>query len=142
MNRLAPLFRLLLHDARSRPAWRVVLAVLVVIVAWFAFGPAEPLPELPGGDKLNHLLAFVALGTAASFGLPRGWLATAQVAAGLLLYGALIEAVQTQLPHRQGEWLDLAADCAGLFCGLILAEGMRRATAAAQFAESAKSGPD
>lgn len=97
---------------------------------------------MEGGDKLNHLLAFLALGVAASFSMPPGWRATAQVAAGLLLYGAFIEVVHTQLPHRQGEWLDLAADVVGLLCGLLLAAGLRRATAAARFAESAIRDPD
>ena len=102
--------------------------MLIVLVAWFAFGPAAPLPEVDGGDKLNHLLAFLALGAAASFSLPPGWRATASAAAGLLLYGALIEIVQTQLPERHGDWYDLAADGVGLLFGLLLAAGLRRAT--------------
>lgn len=120
----------------------MLLAVLIVIVGWFAFGPSSTLPELEGGDKINHVLAFLALGTVASFSVPRGWRATTLTASGLLLYGGFIEAVQAQLPHRQGDWYDLAADAVGLLCGLLLAAGLRRATAAANFAESANPDPD
>lgn len=133
MNRLAPLLSTLLHDARARSAWRLVLAVLIVVVGWFAFGqPLQPIPDIDGGDKINHLLAFLALGAAASFSLPPGWRASAQAAAGLLLYGAFIEAVQTQLSHREGDWQDLAADAVGVLCGLLLASGLRRVSAPAK----------
>ena len=64
-----------------------------------------------GWDKANHALAFAVLALLGS----RGWPARAgTVLAGLLLYGALIECLQTLTPTRVGEWADLAADAAGL----------------------------
>lgn len=130
MTHPAPLSPSLLHDARSRPAWRVLLAVLIILVGWFAFGRPPALPEMQGGDKLNHLLAFTTLGVVASFCHAPGWRSTLVAAGGLLLYGAFIEAVQAQLPHRQAEWADLGADALGVACGLLLAAVLRRATAA------------
>jgi len=137
-----PLISSLLHDPRSRPAWRALLVVLFAIIGWLAFGPAPPMPDVQGWDKINHLLAFLALGTVASLSQAPGWRHAAVTASGLLLYGAFIEIVQAQLPHRHGDWDDLAADAVGLICGLLLAVGLRRATAAVQSAASAKRGRD
>ena len=57
------------------------------------------------------------------------WRNTAAVALGLLAYGGVIELVQAQLPHRQGDWADLTADAVGMVAGLLLAAALRRATA-------------
>ena len=39
--------------------------------------------------------------------------------------------MQTQLPHRHGDWADLGADAFGTACGLLLATALRRSTAVA-----------
>jgi VanZ family protein len=118
----------LVHDPRLRPAWRGLLVVLLVVVSWLAFGPAPPQPDFEGGDKIEHLLAFLALAvTAAHCGTP-GWRNTGATALGLLLYGGFIELVQTRLPHRTGDWADLAADAVGMVAGLLLAAALRRTT--------------
>ena len=132
----------LLHDPRSRPAWLVLLVLLLAIISWLAFGSASPTPNLPGWDKVNHLLAFLVLGTVASFAHAPGWRRTMVTASGLLLYGAFIEIVQAQLPNRHGDWDDLVADVVGLLCGLLLAAALRRVTAPARFAAGAKAIPD
>jgi VanZ family protein len=132
----------LLHDPRSRPAWLVVLVLLLAIISGLAFGPASHTPNLPGWDKVNHLLAFLVLGTVASFAHAPGWRRTMLTASGLLLYGAFIEIVQAQLPNRHGDWDDLVADVVGLLCGLLLAAALRRATAAAHASTGAKAIPD
>lgn len=116
--------------------------LLLAIISWLAFGSASPTPNLPDWDKVNHLLAFLVLGTVASFAQAPGWGRTMVTASGLLLYGAFIEIVQAQLPHRHGDWDDLVADVVGLLCGLLLAAGLRRATAPARFAAGAKAGAD
>ena len=53
---------------------------------------------------------------------PRGW-----IFLGLLFiaYSGAIELVQPYV-NRYGEWLDLAANTAGLICGLIAAEAVNR----------------
>ena len=159
----------ILHDPRSRPAWLVLLVLLLAIISWLAFGPASPTPNLPGWDKVNHLLAFLVLGTVASFAHAPGWRRTMATASGLLLYGgfieieptttrgcrvraevrarvesfgSFIEIVQAQLPNRHGDWDDLVADVVGLLCGLLLAAALRRVTAPARFAAGAKAIPD
>ena len=116
----------LVHDARWQPAWRGVL-LLMCAAAWFAFIPATPTAQPSGLDKIEHLLAFAALGLAASFTASPGLRRTAQAAAGLLLYGGFIELVQTQLPTRTADWADIAADGLGVAAGLALAALMRTA---------------
>ena len=115
----------LIHDTRWQPAWRVVLLVLMCGAAWFAFIPATPNPQPTGVDKMEHLLAFAALGMAASFTASPGLRCTAQAAVGLLLYGAFIELVQTQLPTRTADLADIAADGVGVAAGLALAALLR-----------------
>ena len=117
----------LVHDARWQPAWRGVLLLLMCAAAWFAFIPATPTAQPSGLDKIEHLLAFAALGLAASFTASPGLRRTAQAAAGLLLYGGFIELVQTQLPTRTADWADIAADGLGVAAGLALAALMRTA---------------
>lgn len=116
----------LLHDTRLRPHWRALLLALLLAVAWLAFMPDPPKPQLPQGDKINHLLAFAALGGVALLCAAPGWAPAALGALGLLAYGGFIEAVQTQLPGRRGEWPDLLADTLGIALGLAASGLLRR----------------
>lgn len=130
----------LLHEPRTRPAWRWLLVALLLVIGWLAFGTPPPLPDMQGGDKFNHLLAFTTLGFVASFCHAPGWRNSLIAASSLLLYGAFIEVVQSHLPHRQGEWADLGADAVGLALGLLLAMAMRRTRRAGTPASTADNG--
>ena len=106
---------------RRRRPWRVLLLVLVLVVAWFAFAPVR-LDD--GGlplDKLRHVAAFATLAWVAMVawaGVPR---LAARVALALLAYGAFIEAVQGRLDGRHASGWDLLADALGIALGLALA---------------------
>lgn len=71
-----------------RVLWRVLLAVLLVVITWLALIPAPP-PELTTGwDKSNHALAFGSLAFSSVWAVwqrPRqwGWLALALVGYGI-----------------------------------------------------------
>jgi len=117
----------LLRDDRWQPAWRLLLLVLMCVSAWFAFIPATPGVRLDGEDKVDHLLAFAALGLSASFTAPPGLRRAAGAAIGLLLFGGFIELVQTQLPTRHGDWADMLADGVGVAAGMLLAALLRGA---------------
>jgi VanZ family protein len=43
-----------------------------------------------------------------------------------IAYGAFIEIVQTQIPSREGDWADLAADMVGVALGLAFVTAVRR----------------
>ncbi|MBB5203643.1 VanZ family protein [Inhella inkyongensis] len=106
------------------PQARALLALLLTVISFLALWPiTEQLPGT-GWDKANHLLAFAALGACSRWAWPRApWLL---LALALLAYGGLIELLQTQLPPRSGEWVDLLADGLGALLGLGLAQLQRR----------------
>jgi len=78
-------------------------------------------PEIPGApnDKIQHIAAFLALGTLASFAYPRT--GSVRIGVGLSLFGALIEIVQA-IPalHRDSDPFDWLADSAAAAVILIL----------------------
>ena len=115
----------LFHDTRWQPAWRAVLLLLMCMAAWFAFIPAQVPMQSEGIDKVEHFLAFAALGLTASFTSNPGLQRLARAGVGLMLYAGFIELVQTQLPTRQGDWADVLADGVGVAAGLALAALLR-----------------
>lgn len=100
------------------------------MVATVAVGSLTPTPYLPHAafdiwDKAQHALAFAVMA-----GL--GWLSypgsARNVVLGLLIYGALIEVVQSLTGWRVGDWQDWLADCIGLamvYLGGILWKPLR-----------------
>ena len=80
----------------TRRMARFALVALVLLVGWLALVPQPPRALSTGWDKLNHLLAFAALGAAAcggfaSHGLAERSAALPAVMGALLAYGVLIE---------------------------------------------------
>jgi VanZ family protein len=121
-----PLLPALLHEKRFHGRWRLLLAALAGVTAWFAFMPADPNVPADGSDKIEHVLAFGALATAAAFCTAAGALQSAIAAVCLVAYGGFIEVVQSFLPTRQADWADLLADAVGVAGGLLLAALLRR----------------
>lgn len=106
---------------QHRRAWHILLAALLLVISYLALSPAPP-PTLDSGlDKLNHLLAFAALGFCACFGASTTWTRWLWGPLGLLGYGVLIELLQSQLPPRSADWRDVLADALGIAVGLALA---------------------
>lgn len=110
-------------ELRYARAWRVasitlllgVLAATLMPAIWFDSSRIH----LANADKWSHMMAFLVL-TVWFAGLYRRrsyW----RLALGLLAFGALIEICQGAAGHRSAEWLDLAADAAGIVAGLGVA---------------------
>ena len=122
-----PKLHALLHETRFQRRWRMLLALLAGLAAWFAFTPdGAPEANFEGGDKLNHLLAFGSMAVAGLLSMRAGWRRALAAAAGLLAYGGFIELVQSQLPTRTASWADLLADAVGITLGLAAAAALRR----------------
>jgi VanZ family protein len=108
-----------------RRSWQIASFFLLFSVLAMALVPAMWLwPESAKGlwqisDKWLHGLTFVALVIWFSGQYPRRsyW----KIAAGLLLFGALIEVCQSLLPYRSAESGDMFADVIGIVCGTIIA---------------------
>lgn len=98
---------------------RLLLVAALVSISWAATTSVSVPATEELSDKLLHALAFGALATIAHAAFPggRGLVWSMPL---LLFYGFAIELVQSRLPYRSFEWLDLAADAAGLGAYLLL----------------------
>ncbi len=95
--------------------------LLVAVTVVFSLLPAPPPGPVVIDDKILH---------AATYCLLASWFAGiyrpsryGAIAGGLLLLGAVLELMQLAGGERMGEWLDLAANAAGIAVGLALARG-------------------
>ena len=99
-----------------RLTWCFRLALLVALgtISWLALSEKPPETLNLGWDKLNHVAAFCVLAGLAWFGNiapshPRylGYLL-------VLIYGVLLECLQTLTVNRVFEWSDVVADTLGI----------------------------
>lgn len=106
----------------TRAHWIAFTLSTLVAITILSLWPLQSLPSVPGTDKTHHLIAYAALMFPAALRKPDRWMLF-----GLLFfaYSGAIELVQPYV-NRYGEWLDMAANTAGLFCGLIVAELVNR----------------
>jgi VanZ family protein len=100
-------------------------AFCYLCIAFLSSVPGDLRPHVPGfSDKLEHLLAFFALGVITVFAAPRAlpgrWLATA-----IVTYAAALEAGQVFIPGREASMADLAASGTGALLGLSLGLALR-----------------
>jgi VanZ family protein len=107
-------------DVRYRSLWWVLGVVLVVIVLVLSVLPNNALPTQGFNDKINHMLAYVAM-TGWFCGLvlrARWW----RVAVALSLVGIAVEIAQSLMPFgREGDAVDLIANTLGIGIGWLLA---------------------
>lgn len=104
-----------------RVLWRVLLAVLLVVITTLALVPAPPKVITTGWDKSNHALAFASLAFSSVWALwqrPRQWV---WLVLALVAYGIGIEIAQSFLPPREADAKDVLADSVGILIGLLLA---------------------
>lgn len=110
---------------RYAPWWRVANVTLLGGVFLGTLLPAIwfrgrlDLALFDGIDKLMHFLVFtvLALWFSGQYSLHNWW----RIAIGLALFGAIIEICQQFTVSRSAEWLDFAADVAGIAVGLLIA---------------------
>ena len=106
------------------------------ISIWLTFGlsgciavltliPSNAAPDVPGGDKVHHILAFIALTLPSAAFYPK---ALVRVVLAATLYAGLIEVIQPFV-GRSGEIADFLADllaiAIGAIIGLLLHRGSR-----------------
>lgn len=91
-----------------------LIAIAIAVLTLIPVTP--PLGEVPGSDKLYHIIAFAALTIPTAALYPR-WVIWAFP--GTIFFGALIEVVQPFV-GRTGSMGDLYADGIGAVLGVIL----------------------
>ncbi len=112
---------------RYAPWWRTASGFLLVLVLAGAIMPVVWLWPDRGKiviwfseiDKWIHAIvfAFLAVWFAGQYRPRSYW----RIALGLLTFGVLIELCQRMVGYRSAEWLDVAADAAGILAGLMIA---------------------
>ena len=112
---------------RYAPRWRTASGVLLVLVlaaavmpaVWFWPDRVKIVSWIGEFDKWAHAIVFTALAIwFAGQYRPRSYW---RIALGLLIFGILIELCQRMVSYRSAEWLDVAADAAGIIGGLLIA---------------------
>jgi VanZ family protein len=107
-------------ELRYRKLWFFVGLVLVAIITVLSLIPSHDLPDVHMSDKVEHTLAYVALGFWFGCVVVRRdliWLGLVLVA-----FGGLIELLQGWMElGRQADIKDLWADVLGVAVGLVLA---------------------
>lgn len=96
----------------------VLLATLMPAV-WFFPKKIAALSWFAGADKWLHAMTFLVLAVwfAGQYRVSAYW----RIAAGLLAFGFLIELCQLMVSYRTADWLDIAANTAGIIIGLAVA---------------------
>ena len=98
----------------ARMHWQAGFWIVAAAVLWLALAPGlESMPGT-GWDKTDHLISFALLAICGLRAYPAH---AATTLAGVLLYGGLIELLQSLTLHRAGEWSDLLADGVGVLLG-------------------------
>ena len=106
--------------------WRRLSVILLLLVMVAALSPAfwfdtkvDALTWFQHTDKWLHGLTFAVLATwfAGLFDRAVYW----RVAAGLLVFGLLIEGCQLLVGYRMADWIDVVANVAGIIVGLTIA---------------------
>lgn len=96
-------------------------AAIAVLIASLV-PPGTSLPGT-GWDKANHVLAFGVLGALGTLAYPRRarWIILV-----LVVYGSLIELLQSFTPYRFAEFGDLLADIGGAAVGCLIGALLNR----------------
>lgn len=101
-----------------QPFWRTAAWILLLLVVILSVVPSGMPTGFDGGDKLQHLSAYMILGFFFAVLYPRR---RPVVLLGLLLLGVLLEAVQGLLPVRVASPFDMLANTLGVLLGGLLA---------------------
>lgn len=98
--------------------WLTMGVALLLTGAVLALLPLSVALPPRAGDKVLHLAGFAAL-TVWFFGVFQPH-ARPRVAVGLMAYGASIEVLQSFIPHRFAEGLDLIFNVVGIGAGWLM----------------------
>lgn len=93
-----------------------VSAVIAVLIGILSLTPLQSLPEIPGTDKVHHLIAYLLLALPTSLARVKS---IKMLAPLYIMYGGVIELIQPYL-NRYGEMLDFGANTLGVVIGSMI----------------------
>jgi VanZ family protein len=99
---------------------RIGFYLACLLVAGLSLAPGAALPEISVGDKIEHVLAYAALGL---LGVTTARRAPVFTILGLILFGIALELLQAFSPGRSPEIGDALADTIGVCLGAAAARG-------------------
>lgn len=112
---------------RHARLWRLASVALMVLVlaatlmpaVWIFDDKRSALAWFHHADKWLHGITFVVLTVwyAGLYQRRSYW----RIAVGLMAFGFLIELCQLMVSYRMADWIDIAANCAGIIAGLLVA---------------------
>ena len=97
--------------------WRLLSVLLLGGITLSSLIPLSQLPNVAGGDKSHHLIAYAILVFPLALCRPPKWIGLVCVYA---IWGGIIELLQPFV-NRYAEWFDVVANCAGLGLGIFVA---------------------
>ncbi len=105
---------------------QVLLVLAIGVILWLALSANPPRAAgLFDFDKLNHLAAFFVLALLTEYAFPSTTVSALKLLP-LLGFGLLIEVLQYWVGYRYFEWLDVAADAAGIVLFWVIRGTLRR----------------
>ncbi|MBL0710306.1 MAG: VanZ family protein [Colwellia sp.] len=100
--------------------WLLLTLTLLAIIATLSLWPVAHLPDVPGTDKAHHFIAYAALMLPLALKQSKHYSILVVGFITFIMFSGAIELIQPYV-NRYGEWLDMAANAIGLFCGWLLA---------------------
>ena len=94
----------------------IISALIAVLIGTLSLSPLQTLPEVPGTDKLHHLIAYLALALPTSLARVKS---IKMLAPLYVMYGGIIELIQPYV-NRYGEILDFGMNTVGIVIASII----------------------
>ncbi len=103
-------------SGRLALAWAVLITLVSVL-------PSEQAISTGLGDKWEHLAGYALLACLIKIAR-QDTLSAWKIAAAVILFGAMLEIVQSFVPGRHAELLDVLADMLGAALGIAIGKGL------------------
>jgi hypothetical protein len=102
--------------------WIFFTLFILTLITILSLQPLAALPAVPGTDKTHHFIAYATLMLPTALRKPKYWFAIT------LFFIACSGAIELLQPYvnRYCDFKDLLANIAGLVCGFIIAEILKR----------------
>lgn len=107
---------------KKRPIilYKLPAIVFALAILYLAVTPLpEPPVDVPMSDKIAHFSAFLLLGLLSAVPFRKGGKTFFWAFALPVVYGLIIELVQSRVPNRNAEFMDFVADALGAFASYI-----------------------